>query len=336
MTRSSVLVTSRSYSSGRLDLVKQLSDAGADIVRAPAEHDLDGMGPYLYDAVAWIAGTGPITAEHLDRAPRLMLIARYGVGTDAVDLVAAQRRGVLITNTPGANSDAVAEHALALILAALRHVVAGDRAVRSGDWSVQRTAELRNVRVGIVGFGRIGRALAARLQPFGTTIVAVDPALTSAQIEQARVRSVPWEQLSSQVDVISLHAPGGRQLIDRQWLSSSPGNLILVNTARAALVDEHALAAALREGRLATYAADDIGSHHVTECGGDSGGAGDGPVSPLLAADIADRVILTPHTAAQTVEAVDKMGAAATDAVLAVLAGRLPPNLITPPADGSY
>ncbi len=327
MSRPLVVVTSRSYSSGHLDLMQQLADAGADVVRAGPDHDLDRLAPHLADAVAWIAGTGPVTAEHLDRAPKLKIVARYGVGTDAVDLAAARQHGLLVTNTPGANSDAVAEHAFALIFAALRRLVAGDRAVRAGDWSVQRTAELKNVRVGIVGFGRIGRALAARLQPFGTSVSAVDPVLTTVQIEQAGVRATSWEQLPDEVDVVSLHAPGGRRLVDREWLSRTPAHLILVNTARASLVDEQAVADALRDGRLGTYAADDISSHGVDV---DSDPSESAATSPLLADDIADRVILTPHSAAQTVEAVDNMGAAATEAVLAVLAGRLPQNLVDP------
>lgn len=322
MSRPSVLVTSRSYSSGRLDLVRRLEDAGADVVRGRVDHDIADLGADLSEAVAWIAGTAPITAEHLDRAANLRLIARYGVGTDAVDLGAAQRHGVLVTNTPGANSDAVAEHALALLLAALRRVVAGDRGVRTGDWSVRRTAELKNLRVGVVGFGRIGQALAGRLQLLSTTVFAVDPALSDASIAETGALPASWNTLAGQVDVISLHAPGDHLLVDDDWLRTTPEDLILINTARASLVDEAAVARALREDRLGTYAADDLASAVST--------AGAAATSPLLAPDLADRVILTPHSAAQTVEAVDNMGAAATEAVLAVLADRHPPNVVSP------
>ena len=138
-------------------------------------------------ATAWIAGTGPVSAAHLDAAPRLRLVARYGVGVEAVDVAAAADRGVLVTNTPGANSDAVADHAVALMLALLRDITVGDRAVRGGDWQVRRGRQLGSVTVGIVGLGRIGRGVAARLQGFGTTVLGYDP-YVDASLARARRR----------------------------------------------------------------------------------------------------------------------------------------------------
>jgi len=111
-----VLVTSRSFSSGDLDAAGELTAAGCQVVTGPADHDLDALVPLLASASAWIAGTGPVTAAHLDAAPRLRLVARYGVGVDAVDLAAAAERRVMVTNTPGANTDAVADHTIALML----------------------------------------------------------------------------------------------------------------------------------------------------------------------------------------------------------------------------
>src|ERR1700749_2849398 len=163
-----VLVTSRSFSTGTQDLVERLRAAG---------HDLAALDEPLGRAVGWIAGTGPVTAEHLRRAPQLRVVARYGVGVDAVDLVAAAARGVVVTNTPGANSDAVADHALALLLARLRDVPCGDRRVRRGDWSARRGRELGSLTVGVLGFGRIGRGVARRLAGFGATVLAHDPFL---------------------------------------------------------------------------------------------------------------------------------------------------------------
>jgi D-3-phosphoglycerate dehydrogenase / 2-oxoglutarate reductase len=311
-----VLVTSRSFSGGSVDLVARLTDAGARVVRGDPSHDLRALQPDLERAVAWIAGTSPVTAEHLAAAPNLCLVARYGVGVDAVDLAAATAAGVVVTNTPGANSDAVAEHALALLLAALRRVVAGDRGVRAQDWSVYRARELRGLVVGIAGFGRIGRALTARLLPFGTTVLTYDPMVSDADIRAAGAEPAALTELPRRCHVVSLHAPAGDVIVDDQWLEGANPELILINTARAALVDESAVARALQNGRLATYAADDIGT-----AGGDG-------FSPLLTAELADCVIVTPHSAAQTIEAVDSMGAAATDAVLAVLNGRPPANIV--------
>ena len=314
-----VLVTSRSFSTGSDDLIGRLNQAGARVVRGAIDHDLNTIRPDLEHAVAWIAGTAPVTAQHFAAAPKLRLIARYGVGVDNVDRDAAARTGVSLTNTPGANSDAVAEHALALLLAALRRIVSGDRSVRAQDWAVLRTKEMRNVQVGIVGFGRIGRALTSRLLPFGTRVLAYDPVVPAADIIAAGAEPAELHSLPARCDVVSLHAPGGKLIIDAHWLRAATPELILLNTARAALVDEAAVAAALNEHRIRCYAADDLGSGH-----GDVS-------SPLLAAPLADRVIVTPHSAAQTVEAVDNMGSASTTAVLAVLAGTTPANVIAPP-----
>jgi D-3-phosphoglycerate dehydrogenase len=285
------------------------------VVRGPADHGLDALAPLLASADGWIAGTGPVTNAHLALAPRLQIVARYGVGVDAVDLPAAAGRGVVVTNTPGANSGAVADHAVALMLAALRGVASGDRRVRSGRWTVERSHELGGLTVGVIGFGRIGRGVAARLRGFGCRILASDPFLTDADIAAAGATPVSPGVLTARADVITLHAPGDQRIVDAAWLSTVRAGLILVNTARAVLVDEDALAAALRDGRVAAYAADTLSSESA---------AGGGPVGPLLGDDLVDRVTITPHSAAQTVEAVDRMGAGAAAAVRAFLLDREP------------
>jgi D-3-phosphoglycerate dehydrogenase len=312
MTRASVLVTSRSFSSGSRDLLAELAAAGLDVVRGPATHDPEALRGPLASAVAWIAGTGPVTAAHLAAAPRLRIVARYGVGVDAVDLSAAATRGVVVTNTPGANSDAVADHAVALLLAALRGVAAGDRRVRAGDWSVRRGRELGSLTVGVAGFGRIGRGVARRLAGFGTAVAAYDPFVAPDAVRSLGAEPMALEDMAAGCYAVSLHAPGGRRLVDAAWLRRARPGLVVVNTARADLVDEDAVAEALRAGRLGAYAADTL----ATE--------GTAAASPLLAEDLADRVLITPHIAAQTVEAVDRMSSAATAEVLAVLSGADP------------
>jgi D-3-phosphoglycerate dehydrogenase len=314
-----VLVTSRSFSSGDLDLAGELADAGCQVVVGPSDHDLNALRPSLAPATAWIAGTGPVTAAHLDAAPDLKLVARYGVGTDAVDLAAAAARGVLVTNTPGANSGAVADHAVALMLAALRDVAVGDRGVRAGSWKVRRTRQLGQLTVGIVGLGRIGLGVAARLSGFGSTVLGHDPWVPTDVLERVGVRSTGLDELARASDVITLHAPGEEAVVDERFLALAKPDLLLVNTARATLVDEPAVAAALRAGRLRAYASDVLG----TEAGSQD--------NPLLADDLRDRTLFTPHAAAQTVEAVDQMGRGAVDAVLALLRGEQPPNLVPLP-----
>ena len=316
-----VVVTSRSFSTGDLDLAATLEQAGCEVRTGPADHDPERLGPLLVDAGCWIAGTGPVTAAHLDLAPQLRLVARYGVGTDAVDLAAASERGVLVTNTPGANSEAVADLALALVLATLRGVTAADREVRHGPTRVRRARQLGSLTVGLVGFGRIGQAVARRLGGFGSTVLAHDPYADPGRLAAGRVRPVGLDELLATSDVISLHAPGDEVLVDAAALTRVRRSAVLVNTARGRLVDEQAVAAALREGRLAAYATDVLEQP--------------GPDGPLLAPDLADRTVLTPHVGGHTVEAVDAMGRGAVEAVLDVLAGREPAHLVRPAGGAS-
>jgi D-3-phosphoglycerate dehydrogenase len=310
MTAPTVLVTARSFGTGTLDLAAELSADGIRVLRGTADHR--DLAPLLAQADAWIAGTGPITEAHLAVAPRLRIVARYGVGVDAVDLAAAARHGILVTNTPGANSGAVADHAIALLLAALRGVAAGDKRVRGGSWTVgERARELGSLTVGVVGFGRIGRGVAARLRGFGCRVLATDPFVPADAVTAAGAEPVDPEEIPHRCEVVTLHAPGDAVVVTQAWLATARPGLVLVNTARAALVDEAALAGALRAGRVAAYAADTLVAENGSE-------------SQLLAGDLADRVTVTPHTAAQTVEAVDLMGLGAVTAVRAVLAGHDP------------
>ena len=313
-----VLVTSRSFSTGSFDLQAELEAGGAEVLRARADHNLEPLRAPLATAAAWIAGSGPITSAHLDLAPQLRLIARYGVGVDGVDLAAAAQRGIAVTHTLGANSSAVAEHTVALMLAALRGVTRGDRQVRAGDWSNGRSSrELGSLVVGIVGVGRIGRAVAQRLSGFGTTLLGHDPYVGDRDLRAIGIEPVELVEVAARSDVATLHSPGTGALVDADWLAAAKPGLLLVNTARAILVDEAAVAAALQSGALGGYAADTL----LTEMDARSG-------SPLLDPALADLTIFTPHTAARTIEAIDRMGRGVTDAVLAVLQGETPHHLV--------
>lgn len=318
MNPSVVLVTSRSFSSGSLDLVARLAAADLEVVRGPVDHDLESMRPLLGNAVAWIAGTAPVTADHLVLAPQLRVLARYGVGTDAVDLAAAASAAIPVSNTPGANSEAVAEHAVALALAAVRGVPAADRRIRRGDWGVTRGRQLAGSTAGVVGFGRIGRAVAHRLAALGCTVLVHDPFIPDEQVREAGHEPTSLERISSACTLVSLHAPGGAVLVGPVWVETCVQGQVVVNTARAGLVDEDAIAAGLRAGRLGAFAGDTL---RTESAGADS--------SPLLDPDLSDRVVLTPHLGAQTVEAVDLMGSMAVDNVMAVLAGGDPVHPVT-------
>lgn len=312
-----ILSTSRSFSSGSVNVISRLAELGHTVQTGPSDHELEALRPALRVALGWIAGTGPVTAEHLDAAPLLRVIARYGVGVEAVDLQAAHDRGIIVTNTPGANSAAVADHAVGLMLAVLRGTTEGDRRVRAGNWSVLRGRELGSLSVGIVGFGRIGQGVAQRLHGFGSRMLVHDPWMSNARIEAAGASAFPLARMAAVCDIVTLHAPGGPLLVDREWLASARPGLVLINTARPELIDESALADALRDGQVFGFGADTLR--------GDTSGQD----SPVLAADLAERVIVTPHFGAQTVEAVDNMGSIAVTNMLAVLAGDAPPHPIS-------
>ena len=312
-----ILVTSRSFGDGDLDVHARAAEAGHTIVRGPAHHPLDDLAEVLPTVDAWIAGTGPITTAHLDLAPRLVVIARYGVGVEAVDVAAAIERGIVVSNTPGANAEAVADHTVGLALAALRSTVDGDRRVRSGDWTVRRGRELGASTVGIVGFGRIGRGVARRLQGFGSDVLATDPFVPAEDVRRAGAEPATLDEIFAKADVITLHAPGGQVIVDEERIARLRRGAVIVNCARPDLVDEPALAAALADGRVGAYAADVLT--------GDTAGHD----SPLLDAALADRVVITPHLAAQTTQAVDNMGAMALESALAVLAGEPAPYAVT-------
>ena len=312
-----ILVTSRSFGDGDLDVHARAAEAGHTIVRGPAHHPLDDLAGVLPTVDAWIAGTGPVTTEHLDLAPRLVVIARYGVGVEAVDVAAATERGIVVSNTPGANAEAVADHTVGLALAALRSTVDGDRRVRSGDWTVRRGRELGRSTVGIVGFGRIGRGVARRLQGFGSDVLATDPFVPAEDVRRAGAEPATLDEIFAKADVITLHAPGGQVIVDEERIARLRRGAVIVNCARPDLVDEPALAAALADGRVGAYAADVLT--------GDTAGHD----SPLLDAALADRVVITPHLAAQTTQAVDNMGAMALESALAVLAGEPAPYAVT-------
>lgn len=311
--RPTVAVTTRSFGSGAADPAAYLASCGFRVERGHARHDLDALAPLLAEVVAWIAGTGPITAAHLDAAPGLRLVARYGVGIDAVDRQALARHDVLLTNTPGANTEAVADHAVGLMLAALRSTLAGDASLRGDGPAPGPGRELGTSTVGIVGYGAIGRAVHRRLRGFGANVLAHDPFIDPATVD---VELLDLEDLAARAEIVTLHAPPGPDpIVDEAFVSRLPEGAVIVNTARADLLDEAVVAEALVAGRVAALASDVLS----TETGGDS---------PLLGAP---HVTLTPHLAGQTVDAIDRMGMGAAEEVVRVVRDGLDPRHPVPP-----
>lgn len=220
------------------------------------------------DLVAALAGTWAVVAGGhelytravLERCPDLRVISRFGVGYDGVDLAAATDHGVAVLITPGANADAVADYAIGLMLASLRRIVVADADVRAGTWrSGGPPRDLYGSTVGIVGFGKIGQAVARRLRAFGCTLLAVEPFPDAAACDALDVEVVALDECLPAVDVLTIHvplAPTTHHLIGAHELRLMRPSATLVNTSRGSVVDGAALAQALRDGALAGAALD--------------------------------------------------------------------------------
>ncbi len=318
MRRPPILITWPDFEGDGPETGRRLTAAGYALRFAPkrARRTPAELVGLLDGAVAAIVSTDPFDAHVLDRARGLRVIARVGVGTDSIDVAAAARRGIAVCTTPGANAASTADHAIALMLAALRRVPEHDRAVRAGDWPRTGAAtpwELSGTTVGLVGYGAIGRLVHRRLSGFSARVLVCDPDLQAAP---EGAEPVELEVLLRESDVVSLHlplGPGTRGLLDRERLALLRPGAVLVNTARGGLVDEDALADALERGALRAAALDVFA---VEPPGG----------SRLLALQ---NVVVTPHTGGLSERSVHEMTRRATDAVLDVLAGRVPEGVVS-------
>jgi len=294
----------------------QIVDPGAADVLPP-----ERLRAELADADALLSLlTVRVDDALLDAAPRLQIVANYAVGYDNVDLAAASRRGVLVTNTPDVLTAATADLAMTLLLAAGRRVVEGDRFARSGSWRGWEPEQLEGLdldggTLGIVGLGRIGQAVARRARAFGMKILYWQR--QAAAVDDAT--HAPLDRLLTESDAVSLHCPltvETRHLIDARKLALMKPTAVLVNTSRGAVVDEAALAAALAAGRPGFAGLD------VFE---------DEPhIHPLLVAS--ERVVLLPHLGSSTRGTRAKMAEIAAGCIAERLAGRRPPNLLNPDA----
>ncbi len=260
----------------------------------------------------YIAGLDQIDHYALMLASRLKVIARYGVGVDAVDLQAARQKGIIVTNTPGANSRSVAELTVGLMLSLARSIPSAASATRSGGWPRLSGISLQGKVIGLLGFGAIGRTVASLLSGFETTVLAYDPIVTPEQASELGAALTTLEEIIRQADIVSLHCPltaDTRQMVNAGFLGAMKPGAYLINTARGALVDEPALLAALESGSLGG-AALDVFSTQPPEVD-----------NPLLRHP---RLVATPHMGAHTDGATNAMGWMALNDCLAVLRGEEP------------
>jgi D-3-phosphoglycerate dehydrogenase len=258
-----------------------------------------------------------VDEEALAAAKRLKVVARAGVGLDNVDVKAATQAGVMVVNAPTSNIVSAAELAVALMLSAARHVSPAHSALKNGEWKRSKYTgiELYEKTVGIVGLGRIGVLVAQRLSAFGMKVIAYDPYVQAGRAAQMGVRLVDLDTLLAEADFMSVHLPKTPEtagLIGEEQLAKVKPSLVLVNAARGGIVDESALYAALKEGRVAAAGLDVFAKEPCTD-------------SPLFELE---NVVATPHLGASTDEAQEKAGVAVAKSVRLALSGELVPDAV--------
>ena len=298
-----------------LERVRELLEGPAVVVES-------GSPPWSGEDVVAILSFEPITADDLTRLPELRVISTPSVGFDHVAVESATERGVWVCNVPDYCVDEMADHALALLLALVRGVVELDRSVRDGEWSYEAAGPLRriaDVRLGVIGFGRIGRALAARARALGMDVTAYDPLVPAADIQAAGVRPTSLDELLERCDAISVHTPltaETRGLIGADELARLPQGALVVNASRAGLVDTQALLQALERGHLAGVALDVLDVE---------------PPSEEVPAPVAERLVVNPHVGWYSERAAELAVDRAVEAVRDVLEDRPPRSPVNEP-----
>ncbi|MBU1742212.1 MAG: D-glycerate dehydrogenase [Proteobacteria bacterium] len=316
MTMDRVFVTRRLPQPG-LDLMA----TRAEVVVSPLKRDLTPTE--LIDRSAGARVLCPtladkITPEYLDARPEIELVATFAVGFDNIDLDAAQKRGVVVTNTPGVLTGATADMTLALILAVMRRLVEGDKLLRAGRFEgvsplFHLGADLEGKVLGIFGLGRIGQAVAERARPFGMKIIYHNRNRRPEAEERLGARYVSFEDLLAESDVISINAPANPETIGRfdyAAFSRTKKTAYIVNTGRGVIINEADLVRALQEGLIAGAGLDVYEQEPAVDPG-------------LIGLD---NVVLAPHLGSATIEVRDRMSLLVAESVVAFLDGREPPH----------
>ena len=307
---------------------ERISEAGVDLLRSRFDVDVDAESALEeiigdYDAIVVRSAT-QVTADLIERAPRLKVIGRAGVGVDNVDVEAATRRGIIVANAPESTVVSAAEHTIGLLVALARNIPQAHAALKQGRWerSAYGGIELAGKTLGVLGFGRIGQQVARRALGLGMRVVAYDPYVASERFRELGAEGVGTpEDVYAVADFVTLHLPltaETRGSVGAAAFEAMQPGVRIVNAARGELLDEGALLAALRSGKVAGAALDVFGSEPYS-----------GPLLEL------DNVVVTPHLAASTGEAQDRAGVIVAEQVAAALEGGLVTNAVNIPAIGS-
>jgi D-3-phosphoglycerate dehydrogenase / 2-oxoglutarate reductase len=303
---------------------EQIADAGVELLRARFDVDVDGDSDLseiigAYEGLV-IRSATKVTAELIDKAERLKVIGRAGVGVDNVDVDAATRRGIVVANAPESTVISAAEQTIGLIVALARNIPQAHAALKQGNWERARWGgiELDGKTLGIVGFGRIGQQVARRALGLGMHVIAFDPFVADERFrELGAERVATLDEVLVAADVLTLHSPltdETRGLIGRDAIARMRDGARVVNAARGGLLDEDALVEAITSGKLAGAALDVFSSEPYS-----------GPLLEL------DEVVVTPHLAASTDEAQDRAGLIVAEQVAAALEGGLVTNAVNIP-----
>lgn len=306
-----ILVTPRSYGKTNPALFDMLAEVGYEIVR----NDVGGiltkeqMIERIADCVGVIIGVDPMDADVIAAAPKLRAISKYGVGVDNIDLDAAAARGIPVSRAVGANSEAVADYAFALMLALSRKVLPIDRNCRKDDWKKITTLDVSHKTLGLFGMGAIGKHVARRAEGFSMKVMAYDVFWDEKFAAEHNIERAEPEKIFREADFISLHLPllpETRGFIGEKEIAMMKKTAILVNTARGGLIDDAALLKALKEERIYGAGLDAFAQE---------------PPEDKSWYEL-DNVVIGSHCAASTVGATDNMGRIATENLLRDLAAK--------------
>ncbi len=269
-----------------------------------------------YDALVIRSGT-KVTADVINAADRLKVIARAGVGVDNVDVDAATKKGIIVVNAPGGNTISAAEHTIAMMLALARNIPQAHASVRRGEWNRKKYTgvEVYNKTLGIIGLGRIGTEVAKRMKAFGMRILAYDPFITESKAAELGIKLASLEEIYRESDFITVHTPltpETRNMIDEPQIKLMKPTVRIINCARGGIINEAALAKAVAENRIAGAAVDVYTKEP--------------PVgNPLLEQE---KIITTPHLGASTAEAQINVALAVADQIIAISRGQLPTTAV--------
>ncbi|MEC0311405.1 phosphoglycerate dehydrogenase [Paenibacillus lautus] len=319
MNPKKVLVTATNYSKLCADAKRLLESHGCEIIENRFGRPLtfEELKEVVGSVDGVIAGVDTWNEAVFKLAPQLQGIARFGVGVDNIDLEAARKYGIQVTNVPRGNANAVAELAIGLMISVRRHIPALDRSTKNGGWERFVGSELAGGTIGLLGFGNIAQLTAKKLKGFDVEIIAYDKYPDTAKASEYGVKMTTFEQVLADSDIVSMHLPSLKEthhmMNDKAFVRMKP-SAIFINTARGAVVDEQALSRALSSGVIAGAAIDVYESEPVPA---------DHPILQI------GNLITTPHTAAETFETYTRVSMITAQAMLDIFEGREPQNVLT-------